>query len=66
MYLAKRLLFQERRECDDEYFSQCSRKLLDEAIHFNWTVELQEHIEFPDKKKKMIKSPHFWVSGYEM
>lgn len=57
---------EERRECDDENFCHCSRKLLDEAILFNWKVELQENMEFPDKKKKMVKSPHFWVSGYEM
>ncbi|EDO31093.1 predicted protein [Nematostella vectensis] len=41
------------------------RKAFEEPILFNWHVENYEDTEF-EKKKKIVKSPHFWVSGYEM
>ncbi|XP_031563053.1 BTB/POZ domain-containing protein POB1-like [Actinia tenebrosa] len=42
-----------------------SRKEFEEPILFNWHVENYDDSDF-EKRKKIVKSPHFWVSGYEM
>lgn len=56
------MMFQERQHEEGEPFA---RKAYDEPVVFNWTVDIGEDVEV-EKKKKIIKSPHFWVSGYEM
>lgn len=54
--------FQER-QCEEG--EPVARKAYDEPVVFNWSVDIGEDVEV-EKKKKIIKSPHFWVSGYEM
>ena len=56
------MIFQERQQ---EEGQPIARKAYDEPVVFNWTVDIGEDVEV-EKKKKIIKSPHFWVSGYEM
>jgi len=56
------MIFQERQHEEGE---PIARKAYDEPVVFNWTVDIGEDVEV-EKKKKIIKSPHFWVSGYEM
>lgn len=56
------MVFQERQHEEGE---PIARKAYDEPVVFNWTVDIDEDVEV-EKKKKIIKSPHFWVSGYEM
>lgn len=56
------MMFQERQHEEGE---PVARKAYDEPVVFNWTVDIGEDVEV-EKKKKIIKSPHFWVSGYEM
>ncbi|CAH3124150.1 unnamed protein product [Porites lobata] len=55
--------FSKERQCEEG--EPIARKAYDEPVVFNWTVDIGEDIEV-EKKKKIIKSPHFWVSGYEM
>ena len=56
------MIVQERQQ---EEGQPIARKAYDEPVVFNWTVDIGEDVEV-EKKKKIIKSPHFWVSGYEM
>lgn len=53
------------KERQQEEGQPIARKAYDEPVVFNWTVDIGEDVEV-EKKKKIIKSPHFWVSGYEM
>ncbi|XP_022783695.1 uncharacterized protein LOC111324413 isoform X2 [Stylophora pistillata] len=55
--------FSKERQCEEG--EPIARKAHDDPVVFNWTVDIGEDIEV-EKKKKIIKSPHFWVSGYEM
>lgn len=55
--------FSKERQCEEG--EPVSRKVYEEPVVFNWTVDIGEDVEV-EKKKKIIKSPHFWVSGYEM
>lgn len=55
--------FSKERQCEEG--EPVARKAYDEPVVFNWTVDIGEDVEV-EKKKKIIKSPHFWVSGYEM
>lgn len=55
--------FSKERQCEEG--APIARKAYDEPVVFNWTVDIGEDIEV-ERKKKIIKSPHFWVSGYEM
>lgn len=56
-------MFCQERQCEEG--EPVGRKAHDDPVVFNWTVDIGEDIEV-EKKKKIIKSPHFWVSGYEM
>ena len=56
-------MFCQERQCEEG--EPIARKAYDEPVVFNWTVDIGEDVEV-EKKKKIIKSPHFWVSGYEM
>lgn len=55
--------FSKERQCEEG--EPVARKTYNEPVVFNWTVDIGEDIEV-EKKKKIVKSPHFWVSGYEM
>ncbi|XP_074613753.1 uncharacterized protein LOC141873606 [Acropora palmata] len=55
--------FSKERQCEEGM--PVARKTYNEPVVFNWTVDIGEDIEV-EKKKKIVKSPHFWVSGYEM